>query len=81
MRDIKGHGVKAGLEARDLDLKTLRPGTRDPGPTSKFKSGTLGATPLGEFICGLRGMTYTRKSLNVRNRKSRNIPSFLLSYS
>ena len=76
MRDIKGHGVKAGLEARDLDLKTLR-----PGPTSKFKSGTLGATPLGEFICGLRGMTYTRKSLNVRNRKSRNIPSFLLSYS
>ena len=27
MRDIKGHGVKAGLEARDLDLKTLRPGT------------------------------------------------------
>ena len=23
---------------------------------------------LGKFICGLRGMTYARKSLNVRNR-------------
>ena len=30
MRDIKRHGVKAGLETQDLDLKTLRPGTRDP---------------------------------------------------
>ena len=30
----------------------------------------------GKFICGLRGMTYARKSLNVRNRKSRKIPSF-----
>ena len=35
----------------------------------------------GESICGLRKKTYMRKSLNVRNRKSRNIPSFLLSYS
>ena len=32
----------------------------------------------GEFICRLRGMTYMRK---VRNRKSRKILSFLLSYS
>ena len=32
----------------------------------------------GEFMCGLGGMTYTRKSLNVRNRKPRKIPSFLL---
>ena len=41
-------------------------------------SGFIGLS--GEFICGLRGMTYTRKSLSVRNRNSINIPSFLLSY-
>ena len=37
-------------------------------------------TLSGDFICGLRGISYTRKSLNVRNRKSRNFLSFLLSY-
>ena len=36
---------------------------------------------LDEFICGLRGKAYSRTSLNVRNRESGKIPSFLLSYS
>ena len=42
----------------------------------------LVSCPLSdELMCMLRRMTHTRKSLNVRNRKSGKIPSFLLWYS
>ena len=43
--ECKWHGVKVGpgpQDPRTRDLRTLGPGTRDPGHSSKFKSGTQG---------------------------------------